>query len=78
MQSFPLNSSKFHHRQPKLSGFRQHDNCVMALLSEFVWEIHRSYGIVQNKGKKNKIDLPFLVVYITSVSMAFGGFLERF
>ena len=30
------------------------------------------------RGKYNKIDLPFLVVCITSVSMAFGGVLERF
>ena len=28
--------------------------------------------------KSNKIDFPFLVVCITSVSMAFGGVLERF
>ena len=40
--------------------------------------INRSYGIVQNKGKNNKIDSPFLVVRVTSVSMAFGGVLERF
>ena len=54
-------------------------HCVMALLyKEFVWEIHRSYGIVQNKGENSKIDSPFLVVCITSVSMAFGGVLERF
>ena len=37
-----------------------------------------SYGIIQNKGKNNKIDLPFLVVRITSVFMAFWGVLERF
>ena len=28
--------------------------------------------------KSNKIDFPFLVVCITSVSMAFGGVLEPF
>ena len=39
---------------------------------------HRSYGIVQNKGKNNKIDLPFLVVCITCAFMAFGGVSERF
>ena len=40
--------------------------------------INRLYGIDQNKGKNNNIDLPFLVLRITSVSMAFGGVLERF
>ena len=40
--------------------------------------INRSYGIVQNKGKNNKIELAFLVVCITSVFMAFGSVLERF
>ena len=40
--------------------------------------IYRLYRIVQNKGKNNKIDSPFLVVCITSVFMAFGGVLERF
>ena len=30
------------------------------------------------RGKSNKIDLPFLVVWLTSVSMAFGGVSERF
>ena len=40
--------------------------------------IKRSHGIVQNKGKNNKIDLPFLVECITCVFMAFGGVSERF
>ena len=40
--------------------------------------INRSYRIVQNKGKNDKIDLPFLVVCITSVFMAFEGVSERF
>ena len=39
--------------------------------------IKRSYGIVQNK-EKNKIDLPFLVVCVTCVFMAFGAVSELF
>ena len=41
--------------------------------------INQSYRIVQNGGGgDNKIDLPFLVVCITSAFMAFGGILEQF
>ena len=38
--------------------------------------IMRSHRIVQNRGKK--IHLPFLLMYITCVFMAFGGVSERF
>ena len=40
--------------------------------------IQRSCRILQDKGKNNRIDLPFLAVCITCVFMTFGGVCERF